>query len=136
MTETMLAVLHWLIPSGGVGAIVVWLTNKRIRKVRTEKEVHETYKVLYENIQQTLIDLQDENKKLYARLSRLERSVTKSFSCRHYDVCPVRRELQKYGAELNHSASGFVDVQRKANHKARDDPYESGGIDDSDEPPA
>ena len=63
--------LQWLIPSGGLGAVLVWLTNKTLRNLRTTKEVHDTYKLLYENIRETLIELQNENNKLYKSISRL-----------------------------------------------------------------
>lgn len=97
MTETLTTLLQWLIPAGGFGTVIVWLTSKNLRNVRTAKEVHETYKVLYENIQQTLIELQDENKKMYKVVARLERAVNRASVCRYYDHCPVRDELQKSG---------------------------------------
>lgn len=96
MTEHITSILQWLIPSGGLGAVIVWLTNKTLRSTRTAKEVHETYKVLYEDIGKTLIELQNENKRLYAITSRLEKAVSKASSCRYYSDCPINNELSKH----------------------------------------
>lgn len=95
MTETITSLLQWLIPSGGLGAVIVWLTNKTLRNVRTAKEVHDTYKTLYDDIRQTLIELQDENKKMYRVISRLERAVSKAPSCHYYRDCPIGSELRE-----------------------------------------
>lgn len=91
--ETFTTLLQWLIPSGGLGAIVVWLLSKTLRKIRTTKEIHDTYKQLYENIKETLVDLQDENKKLYKAVSKLERTISHASTCRYYTDCPIRHEL-------------------------------------------
>ena len=47
MTETIINLLQWLIPSGGFGAVIVWLTNKNLRNLRMTKEVHDTYKTMF-----------------------------------------------------------------------------------------
>ena len=65
MTETLTDILQWLIPSGSLGAVVVWLTNKTLRNLRTAKEIHDTYKKMYEDVQVTLVEMQGDNKKLY-----------------------------------------------------------------------
>lgn len=119
MTETLSALLQWLIPAGGLGSVIVWLTSKNLRSARTAKEVHETYKLLYENIRNTLIELQDENKKMYKAVARLERAVNRASMCRYYDHCPVRVELQKPGnGERIHQARR----QPAKRPSARDEP--------------
>lgn len=92
--------LQWLIPSGGLGAVLVWLTNKTLRNLRTTKEVHDTYKLLYENIRETLIELQNENNKLYKSISRLERVISRAPACKYYASCPISGELQHNQADI------------------------------------
>jgi hypothetical protein len=93
MSGTLIDIAQWLIPSGGLGAALAWFFSKTLRQIRTTREVHDTYKQLYENIQETLVDLQDENKKLYRAVSKLERAISKASSCRYYADCPIGREL-------------------------------------------
>ena len=102
--ENITSILQWLIPSGGLGAIVVWLFSKTLRQIRTTKEVHDTYKHLYENIQGTLLDLQDENKKLYKAVSKLERAISRASTCRYFDACPIRDEL--HGEQKSDAKTG------------------------------
>jgi hypothetical protein len=90
---TLIDIAQWLIPSGGLGAALVWFFSKTLRQIRTTREVHDTYKQLYENIQGTLVDLQDENKKLYRAVSKLERAISRASSCRYYANCPIGHEL-------------------------------------------
>ena len=91
----IITILQWLVPSGCLGGIAVWITNKTIRNTRTAKEVHDTYKKMYEDIQDTLINLQDENKALYKAVRALNRTLQKAINCRHYAQCPLRDELSK-----------------------------------------
>lgn len=99
MMDSISNLLQWLIPSGGLGAVLVWLTNKTLRNLRTTKEVHDTYKVLYENIRETLIELQNENNKLFKSVSRLERAISRAPACKYYANCPISDELQQHQAD-------------------------------------
>lgn len=132
MWEHIAPILQWLIPSGGVGAVLVWLTNKTIRNLRTSKEVHDTYKTMYLDVQQTLNDIQDEKKKLYKMVSRFERALSRCFSCRYHDKCPAIIELQKHKADLTGTLAGFTHDKRKTDCRARDDPGEPGDASDPD----
>lgn len=85
--------LQWLIPSGGLGAVLVWLTNKTLRNLKTAKEIHDTYKFLYEDVSATLITLQDENNKLRENGSRNSRALARAASCKYYTICPINIEL-------------------------------------------
>ncbi|MGL5682639.1 MAG: hypothetical protein ACRDDZ_06215 [Marinifilaceae bacterium] len=98
MTE-LIEILKWLIPSGSLGAVIVWLTNKTLRNVRTVKEVHDTYKVMYNDTQRTLIEVADENKKLTRAVTKLERTLYRARSCRFYGNCPIRYELHEQTAD-------------------------------------
>ncbi len=94
-TEQIIQILQWLIPIGGLGSAVTWMVRRDTRKDRTAKERNDIYKAMYDNLSDTLIELQNENKKLYRAIARLERAVTRATGCRHYDDCPMRDELQE-----------------------------------------
>jgi len=118
MTETIINLLQWLIPSGGLGAVLVWLTNKTLRNLRTSKEVHDTYKLMYEDVQKTLLDIRSENKSLYEitciqreeneklckAITSLERALSRAATCRHWDDCPIRTELRKQEGSVAQNA--------------------------------
>ena len=93
--DQLLTLFQWLAPAGGLGAILGWLTNSRLRATRTAKEVHDTYKQMYDDLHEQLLALSDENKHIRSSLSRLERAVTKGATCRLWSQCPIRSELQR-----------------------------------------
>lgn len=93
--DQLLTLFQWLAPAGGLGAILGWLTNSRLRATRTAKEVHDTYKQMYDDLHDQLLTLSDENKHIRSSLARLERAVTKGATCRLWSQCPIRHELQR-----------------------------------------
>lgn len=122
MTEHLFSFLQWLIPSGGVGAVVVWLTSRRLREVRTIKEAHDTYKLMYEDVRTTLLQLQTDNTTLYATLSRLEQAVQRATLCRYYGAaCPLRSELLNRSPQHSQPPpSGAVYRPSDGQHRPRD----------------
>lgn len=102
-TELITQILQWLLPSGFVGSLWVWLRHKENRKVLAAKERNDTYKEMYDNLSGTLIDLQNENIKLYKAVRELNRTIQRASTCKHYANCPIRSELQK---------SGTIDTER------------------------
>lgn len=111
MTETLLTLLQWLVPTGSVGAVIAWLTSKTLRQARTAKEVHDTYKAMYEDLHGTLIDLQHDNTQLHDAIRRLESAIRRATECRYYGTCPLRSELQHLKAsgadyQLLHPSGG------------------------------
>jgi len=50
---------------------------------------------MYDNISGTLIELQNENKRLYKAVRQLNQTIQKATSCPHFASCPMRDELQK-----------------------------------------
>jgi hypothetical protein len=92
--EWLINILEWLIPSGALGSVLVWATSRVARHLRVSKEIHDTYKSMYEDISKTLKELQYENESLRKSVSRLERAVTRISMCKYYHECPVRDELQ------------------------------------------
>ncbi len=96
-TELITQILQWLIPSGFIGSFWVWLRHKENRKVLAAKERSDAYKEMYDNLSGTLIDLQNENLKLYKAVRELNRTIQTASTCKHYADCPIRGELQKSG---------------------------------------
>ena len=37
-------ILMWAVPSGGIGAAIAWVANRKTRAVQDAKVVHDTYK--------------------------------------------------------------------------------------------
>ena len=95
MIDSLFTLLQWLLPTGSVGAVIVWLTSKTLRQARTAKEVHDTYKAMYEDVQGTLINLQHDNSQLHDAILRLEATIRRATECRYYGTCPLRSELQQ-----------------------------------------
>ena len=102
-TDLITQILQWLLPSGFIGSLWVWLRHKENRKVLAAKERSDAYKEMYDNLSGTLIDLQNENLKLYKAVRELNRTIQKASTCKHYADCPIRGELQK---------SGTIDTER------------------------
>lgn len=121
-TELITQILQWLLPSGFVGSLWVWLRHKENRKVLAAKERNDTYKEMYDNLSGTLIDLQNENIKLFKAVRDLNRTIQRASTCKHYANCPIRSELQK---------SGTINTERPqrrqpAKHKTIRDPTTTG----------
>lgn len=95
MTESILQLLQWLVPTGGVGMLLGWLTSTRLRQARTAKEVHDTYKKMYEDLHNQVIEIANDNSEMRQMLARLERAISKGAACRIWATCPIRRELQR-----------------------------------------
>lgn len=92
--ELLLDLVKWLVPAGGLGMLLTWLTSKRLRALQADKASHEAYKEMYNDLHSSLIQLNDDNRKLQLQLSRLERILLRAPTCPHYVVCPIRRELR------------------------------------------
>lgn len=106
MMDNLISILQWVIPSGGLGAVIAWFASKTIRNTRTKKEVHDTYKTLYEHISVTLENLQDEVDNLHKEIGRFRRSIAKMYNCSYYPNCPVQHELQNSEGDGNKNNAG------------------------------
>ena len=95
--ETIMQILQWLVPSGIAGSLWAWLRHRENSKVIAAKERNDAYKEMYDNLSGTLIELQNENIKLNKAVRELNRTIRKASTCRHYNDCPIRIELQKSG---------------------------------------
>lgn len=93
--ELMMQILQWLIPVGSAGTVIGCIFYRDLRKAREAKEKNDIYKEMYDNISGTLIELQNENKRLYKAVRQLNQTIQKATSCPHFATCPMRDELQK-----------------------------------------
>lgn len=107
MAEIILQWLMWAIPSGGIGAAIGWLANRKGREARTAKEVHDVYKEMYTDLGDELLKVRKNNDELTERidmlstesertrraLNRLSRAIEAIQLCPHRDSCPVRDRL-------------------------------------------
>ena len=98
------------ISSGCLFSLGTWFVNRKVNNTRQKKEIFDYYKSISEDLQTTLEKLQDENRKLYRVISRLERAMSMVSTCKHNADCPVRYELRKY--EEN-------DRKRQGGHRQR-----------------
>lgn len=96
MYYSWIDILLTAISSGTLFTGLSWWLNKRLRQAKTAKETQDVYKTMYENLRTTILKFQDENQKLYRAVARLERAVTQATTCKHYDDCPIREQLQKH----------------------------------------
>ena len=69
-------ILMWAVPSGGIGAAIAWVANRKTRAVQDAKEA-----------------LKDENVRTRRALNRLSRAIEAIQSCPHRGSCPVSSEL-------------------------------------------
>ena len=107
MADTIFQILQWAIPSGGIGAAIAWIAEKKTRDAKTAKEVHDTYKAMYEDISALLVETQKkyeetkeqietlgtENSRTRRALNRLSRAIEAIQICPHRANCPVSDEL-------------------------------------------
>lgn len=93
---TWFDMLVTLISSGVLFSLGTWFVNRKVNNTRQKKEIFDYYKSISEDLQTTLEKLQDENRKLYRVISRLERAMSMVSTCKHYADCPIRGELRKY----------------------------------------
>lgn len=58
MTDIIMNILQWAIPSGGIGAAIAWIANRKVKAAEQAKQVHDTYKSMYEDVSRELLNLQ------------------------------------------------------------------------------
>lgn len=117
-TETIMQLLELLFGPGCIAAFWVWIKTRENRKALASKERDDTYKQMYDNLSDTLLDLQNENIKLYKAVRLLNRTIQKATTCVHYSVCPLRDELQD-NATVHEGTDSRPIRQPARNKKAR-----------------
>lgn len=126
--DGILQILNFLFGPGCIAAFWVWIKSRENRKATASKKRDDTYKQMYDNLSGTLIDLQNENIKLYKAVRNLNRTIQKAVTCPHYSGCPMRSELQEQTAD---GANDIRPLRQPAKHKksrrmARDNPRKPG----------
>lgn len=94
--DSIIEILKYCLPSGFIASLLTWLVNRKLYKARSVKEEHDIYKVMYENLQDTILTLQENYNDLNIKFSQVIRTLGKTPSCRYYTSCPIRDELPNY----------------------------------------
>ena len=91
MADILLQFIQWAIPSGGIGAAIVWFANRKANNAKNAKVVHDTYKGMY--ITKVVEGLTAENHRTRLSINRLSRAIEAIKLCPHRNSCPVSSEL-------------------------------------------
>lgn len=134
MNDTIMQIIQWAIPSGGIGAAIAWVANRKANAARTAKSVHDTYKAMYEDISQLLEETQrkyaestrlteeltTESQRTRRALNRLSRAIEAIQLCPHRAACPVSGELSLDEDDDKPDGKPVKARQRGANRDAKD----------------
>ncbi|MDO4158880.1 MAG: hypothetical protein Q4D41_00300 [Prevotellaceae bacterium] len=149
MAVEIMTILQWAIPSGGIGAAIAWVANRKVNQAKAAKDVHDTYKAMYEDISRLLeetqnkyaettkkIDeLKDENARTRRALNRLSRAIEAIQLCPHRSSCPVSGEL-RLDEDSDDKPSGDGKKRQRGKQKERDnndvDITDKGGHSEAD----
>ena len=154
MADTILQILTWAIPSGGIGAAIAWVANRKVKQAESAKKIHDTYKEMYDDISQELLktqkkvdesarenakaieelnrdnaraieDLNKENARTRYALNRLSRAIEAIQLCPHRASCPVSGELQDDEDDTDGASSADGTSKRKPRQQHK--PKPAGG---------
>ena len=141
-------ILQWAIPSGGIGAAIAWIANRKVKTAEQAKKIHDTYKEMYQDISKELLEnqekleksakenakaieeLNEENRRTRYALNRLSRAIEAIQLCPHRSTCPVSGELQNSeddADQLSPDGRAKKRQQRKPKLERGDKPREGGG---------
>ncbi len=156
MADTIMQILMWAIPSGGIGAAIAWIASKSVRQAKTAKEIHDTYKAMYSDVSDALMKVNRENEKLNTKvdelskenertrrsLNRLCRAIEAIQLCPHRSSCPVRSELSLTEDDDNKRREGAKRTTNGQRHNrdqmdggSKDPDVDSGDGDSDGKPP-
>ena len=148
MTDIILNILQWAIPSGGIGAAIAWIANRKVKEAEQAKRIHDTFKEMYGDVSKELLakqkelndaaednakaieELNKENARTRYALNRLTRAIEAIQLCPHRASCPVSSELQNQEDDSDTDAADGAGKQRKSRQQRK--PRHSTG-DESDE---
>ena len=132
--DFLMQILGSLFPAGlgaAIGTAVGWFFNRRLSKARNGGDIDAAYMDNIQNLRSDLLNSINENRKLYRAIARLDRTVARATTCRHWNDCPIRNELQTSGADGdNHPFSKRQPAKRPA---IRSDPPPGSGQRSADE---
>lgn len=137
MTDIILNILQWAIPSGGIGAAIAWIANRKVKEAEQAKRIHDTFKEMYGDVSKELLakqkelndaaednakaieELNKENARTRYALNRLTRAIEAIQLCPHRASCPVSGELQNQEDDGNADAADGVSKQRKSRQQRK-----------------
>ena len=88
-------IIMYAVPGGFAVQLINWYRNRKLSKARQGGDIDAAYLDNINMLREELIKIQDENRKLYRAIARLDRTVARATACRHWNDCPIRIELQK-----------------------------------------
>lgn len=136
MTDIILNILQWAIPSGGIGAAIAWIANRKVKEAEQAKRIHDTFKEMYGDVSKELLakqkelndaaednakaieELNKENARTRYALNRLTRAIEAIQLCPHRASCPVSSELQNQEDDDTDAADG-AGKQRKSRQQRK-----------------
>ena len=131
MTDIILNILQWAIPSGGIGAAIAWIANRKVKEAEQAKRIHDTFKEMYGDVSKELLakqkelndaaednakaieELNRENARTRYALNRLTRAIEAIQLCPHRASCAVSSELQNQEDDGDPDAADGAGKQRK-----------------------
>lgn len=144
MTDIILNILQWAIPSGGIGAAIAWIANRKVKEAEQAKRIHDTFKEMYGDVSKELLakqkelndaaednakaieELNKENARTRYALNRLTRAIEAIQLCPHRASCPVSGELQNQEDDGDADAADTTGKQRKQRQQ-RKQRHDAGG---------
>ena len=144
MTDIILNILQWAIPSGGIGAAIAWIANRKVKEAEQAKRIHDTFKEMYGDVSKELLakqkelndaaednakaieELNRENARTRYALNRLTRAIEAIQLCPHRASCPVSGELQNQEDD----AADTTGKQRKPRQRRKQRHGANDGSDD------
>jgi len=126
--DKVVELLMYCLPSGVFASIATWLVNRKLYHTRSRKEVHDTYKSMYEDLSNTIINQQQQTNDLRRTLAKLQQIIVSATTCKYYSRCPMR--LQHNKADSTAIIEGYTGANT-GNHQ-RDAPAARSEIDGED----
>lgn len=148
MTDIILNILQWAIPSGGIGAAIAWIANRKVKEAEQAKRIHDTFKEMYGDVSKELLakqkelndaaednakaieELNKENARTRYALNRLTRAIEAIQLCPHRASCPVSGELQNQEDDGDPDAADATGKQRKQRQQRKQRHDANDGSDD------
>ncbi len=143
--EILSTAMQWLFPCGFAGTAIGWLIDRRLHRARAQKETHDVYKAMYDDLAKEvqdlarqMIKLRNDNIHLKGALSDLQEALQLAFDCHYFRSCPILRrmpQLQRNADHVGTQCENHPDAGQPAD--AEDAPDDAGeGVGYPPYPPA
>lgn len=126
--DKVVELLMYCLPSGVFASIATWLVNRKLYHTRTRKEVHDTYKAMYEDLSNTIINQQQQTNELRKTLAKLQQALVTATTCKYYSRCPMRLHYKQ--ADSSAIIEGYTATNK--GDRQRDPPAARSSIDGED----